>query len=148
MSGWTIVSDQSTPAGAWVMSDVKGVETGSGSGLNSLGEAFASDKVQFAVIRVLGVDEQSSPASRHSKLVRINWVGSKVPPMKKMGSLQGKQLIAELWNGCAVEIDSSNAKDLSMNRVALELVRCSGAYKPARYEFGDGFISLSEVRDA
>ena len=85
MSGWTIVSDQSTPAGAWVMSDVKGVETGSGSGLNSLGEAFASDKVQFAVIRVLGVDEQSSPASRHSKLVRINWVGSKVPPMNKKG---------------------------------------------------------------
>merc|ERR1719223_1448036 len=130
MSGWKEVSDQSASAGAWVVADSDGNESATGSGLASLVETFEPSKVQFAAIRVCGVDEQENVTSTRPKIVRINWVGAKVPAMKKMSALQGKQTIAGIWNGCAAEFDANKPEEIDMNSIGCELLKSGGAHKP------------------
>mmetsp|Transcript_11165 Transcript_11165/g.16021 ORF Transcript_11165/g.16021 Transcript_11165/m.16021 type:complete len:149 (+) Transcript_11165:39-485(+) len=148
MSGWKVVSDQKSDAGAWVISDADGNETDSGTdGLASLASKFVENQVQFAAIRVCGVDEQENVTSTRPKIVRINWVGKKVPAMKKMSALQGKQKMSDLWNGCAVEVEANTQDDLTMKAVGVELLRCGGAHKPTHYDFGDDKIPLSDCKN-
>jgi len=64
-----------------------------------------------------------------------------------MGALQGKQKIATMWNGTAVECDFNEASDINMNAIAVELLRCGGAHKPTHYDFGDEQIPLSDVKN-
>jgi hypothetical protein len=147
MSGWSHVADQKTEAGAWVVADVDGKETASGTGLATLTECFEENKVQFAAFRICGVDEQENVTSTRPKIVRVNWVGPKVPAMKKMGALQGKQKMAELWNGVGVEIDAGSVDRLTMKGIGVELLRCGGAHKPTHYDFGDGKIPLTVCKN-
>ena len=145
---WKTVSAQGGAAGLWVVADEKGEEKSSGTGLGELVaflDADCNDKVMFVAFRVNGVDEQENVTSTRPKIVRINWVGTKVPAMKKMGALAGKATISGLWNGIAVEVEANKVSELSMNTIAVELLRSGGAHKPTKYDFGDGDIPLGEV---
>jgi len=148
MSGWKQTSDQKSTAGVWVIADAQGNELQSGTnglaGLNEfLGNENAQAKVLFAAFRVHGVDQQENVTSQRPKIVRINFVGPKVPAMKKMEALQGKQNLARIWNGVAAEIDTQ--KPPSMNDIAVVLLRSGGAHKPTHYDFGDCQIKLGDV---
>ena len=131
----------------WVVADEKGEEKANGAGLGELIALLENEaaSVLFVALRVTGVDEQENVTSTRPKIVRINWVGSKVPAMKKMGALAGKQVMSGLWNGVAVEVEANKTSDLSMNSIAVELLRSGGAHKPTKYDFGDGAIPLTEV---
>ena len=139
---WDDVSKQSAEAGVWIVADPKGSVTSSGSGVQGFIDAFDDGLIQFGVIRVVGVDKQESVTSERPKMVRVNWVGSNVKPMKKMGALQGKQAISNAWQGCAVEMDVENKSEISMNEIGLGLLKCGGAHKPTEYDFGDAQFSF------
>jgi len=147
MSSWKTVSAQGGAAGLWVIADEKGEEKASGSGLGQLVSFLdqAETQVLFVAFRVAGVDAQENVTSTRPKIVRINWVGAKVPAMKKMGALAGKSTISGMWNGIAVEVEANKPSELSMNTIAVELLRSGGAHKPTKYDFGDGEIALSDV---
>jgi len=146
-SGWAKVSSQQSEAGEWVIADDKGEEIGVGSGLQSLLDSLDPSRVLFAAIRVMGVDAQENVTSKRPKITRINWVGTSVPTMKKMGALSGKAKLAEQWPGCAAAVDANTQAGLDMNTIAVELLRSGGAHKPTRYDFGDCSIPLSEVKN-
>jgi len=119
-----------------------------GTGLASFTEAFQDDQVQFGCIKVMGVDEQENVTSKRPKYVQINWVGTKVPAMKKMGALAYKDKVADVFKGVGVRIDVAGAKTLdllSMRNIGVELLRCGGAHKPTKYDFGDEAIPVDEV---
>ena len=144
---WKTVSAQGGAAGLWVVADEKGEEKANGTGLNELLAHLeqAESQVLFVALRVAGVDQQENVTSTRPKIVRINWVGAKVPAMKKMGALAGKSVISGIWNGVAVEFDAHTPADLSMNAIGVKLLASGGAHKPTKYDFGDGEIPLSEV---
>lgn len=123
----------------------RGAETADGCGTESLLAALDPTLIQFCAINVHGVDKKDTVTSTRPKFVRINWVGCKVPAMKKMGALQGKQKIAEMWNGCSIEIDLSESSDKETlcNEMKTELLRCGGAHKPNSYDFGDHQIEFN-----
>jgi len=146
-AGWAKVSSQQSEAGEWVVADEKGQEIGVGFGIKSLAESLDSSRVLFAAIRIMGVDAQENVTSKRPKITRINWVGAKVPTMKKMGALSGKARIAELWPGTAAAMDATSQEGLDMNSIAVELLRSGGAHKPTHYDFGDCSIPLSEVKN-
>lgn len=144
MSGWAAVTDKDAVAGAWVVADANGGETAEGVGSESLLGAFEEGSIQFAAILVHGVDKKDTVTSTRPKIVRINWVGKKVPAMKKMGALQGKQKMADQWNGASIEIDlnEKGTKEDLCEEVKSELLRCGGAHKPNSYDFGDHQIDF------
>jgi hypothetical protein len=143
MSGWAAVTAKDSAAGSWVVADSTGTETGSGVGMESLIASLDEKSIQFAAINVHGNDKKENVTSCRPKIVRINWVGSSVPAMKKMGALTGKQTMAELWNA-SIEMDLSVAKDFKLvcEDIKSELLRCGGAHKPNEYDFGDHQIAF------
>lgn len=77
------------------------------------------------------------------KMCRINWIGPKVKAMKKMGALQGKDTIAKLWQGAAVELDATSKDDIQAEALKRSLLNCGGAHKPTMYDFGGVTIDLA-----
>lgn len=132
-----------------MVASATGEEIASGTdGLAAMVAALDETKVLFGAIRVLGVDEQENVTSSRPKIVRVNWVGTKVPAMKKMGALQGKAKIAEIWNGSAGEVDANKPEEIDMNTVGCMLLASGGAHKPTKYVFGPSEeIPLTEVKN-
>lgn len=144
MSGWVAVTAKDSAAGTWVVADSSGAETGSGVGVESLLESLDEKLIQFAALLVHGNDIKENVTSTRPKICRINWVGGKVPAMKKMGALTGKQTIADMWQGNAIEVDMSEKKDFKdvCKDIQSELLRSGGAHKPNQYDYGDHQIDF------
>merc|ERR1711998_137712 len=139
MSGWDAVQGKDAQAGTWVTMDAEGTELASGTdGLTGFKGALSEDGIIFGCIRVHGVDERDNVTSVRPKLVRVNWVGKKVKPMKKMGALQGKQKAAEIYNGAACEVDAEEEEEVSQQAIGSALLKSGAAHKPLRYEFDNG----------
>jgi len=134
---------------SWAIFEVNGesvVGAGTGSGLSSFAQSFDDAKIQWGVIRVVGVDEQDNVTSRRPKFVQVNWVGPRVPAMKRMGALSGKAHVTALLKGVQVTIDSNDRADINAHTIGKALLQCGGAHKPTRYEFSaDESIPLSEL---
>jgi len=117
-----------------------------GSGLDTLKEHLEENKIQWAVINVFGVDQQDNVTSKRPKYVLINWVGPRVPAMKRMGALSGKAAIGALCKGVQVTIDCNDKEELTFKSIAKSLLQCGGAHKPTHYDFGGGeVISVDEL---
>mmetsp|Transcript_4283 Transcript_4283/g.3593 ORF Transcript_4283/g.3593 Transcript_4283/m.3593 type:complete len:151 (-) Transcript_4283:126-578(-) len=134
--GWKTIIDKEAPAGSWVVADKAGVETATGVGLESCRAALDESQILFAVIRIHGVDERESVTSVRPKYCRVNWVGPKVSAVKKIGALQGKPIIAEMWKGTSIEFDADSLDSLEASNLMTRLLDCGGAHKPRYYEFG------------
>jgi len=127
-TNWLLVS---------VNKDTKALEIAtSGSGLSSLHDALDDSKLQFAALKVTGI-EQSSVTSKRPKIVQINWVGPSVPPMQRKNALAFKQEISSLFAGVATVIDAVSKDDLSQKVLADKLLTSGGAHKPSYYDFGN-----------
>ena len=134
--GFTALNKRDAAAGSWVIANFKGEESGTGSDLASFLEAFDEAEIQFAVILVMGVDERKSVTSNRPKLVRINWIGKSVSPMKKSKALRGKEAISKLWRGVGVELNAEQASEISAKEIAEGLLKAGAAHKPTFYDFG------------
>ena len=143
--GWDAVSDQKSEAGTWVVGDVDGNETATGVGLAGLAEAFDDKKCQFAALKIIGVDQQENVTSERPKIVQINWVGPKVPVMKKMGALQGKQKYAGKWGGIGSSFDIGLREDITMVSICKKILAAGGAHKPTHYSFGAESVPLADL---
>ena len=76
--------------------------TAQGSDYASFTAQFEAGKVMWGAFNVHGVDERNSVESVRTKVVQINWVGSSVPPMKRMKAMQGGSLVSEIIAGAVV----------------------------------------------
>jgi len=122
------------------------ISVASGTGIDSFREAFQENKIQWGVINVHGVDQQDNVTSRRPKYVQINWVGPRVPAMKRLGALSGKAAVGALFQGVQVTIDCNDKNDLDKKTIGKALLQCGGAHKPTHYDFGgEDIISLEEL---
>ena len=121
--------------------------TAQGSDYASFTAQFDPAKVMWGAFNVHGVDERNSVESVRTKVVQVNWVGSSVPPMKRMKAMQGGALVSEVIAGAvAVSIDANSAEDLEVKDIATKLADCGGAHKPSYYEFGAGLkLTLADI---
>jgi len=133
----------------WAVLEVQGenvVGVAKGTGLDNMTNALDEAKIQWAVINVIGVDQQDNVTSRRPKFVLVNWVGPRVPAMKRMGALSGKAVITALLKGVQVTIDSNDKAELNTKTIAKALLQCGGAHKPTYYDFGAGTtITIDEI---
>ena len=108
---------------------------------------FDASKVMWGAFNVHGVDERNSVESVRTKVVQVNWVGSSVPPMKRMKAMQGGTLVGEIIAGAvAVSVDANTTDDLEIKDIATKLADCGGAHKPSYYEFGTGLkLTLADI---
>ena len=121
--------------------------TAQGSDYASFTAQFEAGKVMWGAFNVHGVDERNSVESVRTKVVQINWVGSSVPPMKRMKAMQGGSLVSEIIAGAvAVSIDANTTEDIEVKDIATKLADCGGAHKPSYYEFGTGLkLTLADI---
>jgi len=115
--------------------NLKDVSTG--AGLEALRSSFDVTKIQWGILKVFATDDEGS---RRAKFVLVNWVGPKVPPMKRMSAIAGKAAVASTFNNVTIFKDANNADDLSASDIARDLFGCGGAHKPNAYDFGNGEI--------
>jgi len=145
---WADVTNPNTPTN-WVVVEVEKdsiVPIASGTGIESFCEAFTETKIQWGVINVYGVDQQDNVTSRRPKYVQINWVGPRVPAMKRLGALSGKAPVTALFQGVQVTIDCNDKNELDKKTIGKALLQCGGAHKPTHYDFGgDDTISLEDL---
>uniref|UniRef100_A0A7S2XC18 ADF-H domain-containing protein n=1 Tax=Lotharella oceanica TaxID=641309 RepID=A0A7S2XC18_9EUKA len=132
------IAHKEAKAGSFVVCSVgkKVVIDSQGVGLSELKKAFASDKVLFAAFNVHGVDERANVKSTRTKIIQINWIGSDVAPMKKMGALSGKSKITKVFKGMAATMNINEVDDLTVESIAKILLASGGAHKPSYYLFG------------
>jgi len=131
----------------WVVLEVQGDQVqgiAKGVGLDAMVEHLDDTKIQWAVINVIGVDQQDNVTSKRPKFVQINWVGPRVPAMKRMGALSGKAAITAVCKGVQVTMDSNDRTELTVRTIGKALLQCGGAHKPTHYDFGGGATVTSE----
>ena len=119
----------------------------SGSDFTAFKAQFDAGKVLWGAFNVHGVDERNSVESVRTKVVQVNWVGSSVPPMKRMKAMQGAKYASEVIAGTvAVSVDANTAEDIDAREIAIKLANCGGAHKPTYYQFGSGIkLSLKDI---
>lgn len=122
--------------GSWVVVDHHMSFVSEGVGINSLRDCFDEKKIQFAAMRVDGVDQQESIKSVRPKMVQVNWVGSGVKAKHKGKALVGKQKASTIFTGMSVFVDCTSKTDLEVKDICHELLRCGGAHKPTHYHLG------------
>ena len=88
-----VVSAKSSD-GRWMVLELEDktgalVCTAHGDNYTSFTAQLDAAKVMWGAFSVHGVDERNSAESIRTKIVQINWVGSSVPPMKRMKAMQG-----------------------------------------------------------
>jgi len=135
---WQAITQQN-PEDNWAVFEVQGDSVqgvAKGTGLDDMKQHLDDAKIQWAVINVIGVDQQDNVTSKRPKYVQINWVGPRVPAMKRMGALSGKAAVAALFKGVQVTIDSNDREELTTRTIGKALLQCGGAHKPTHYDFG------------
>jgi len=109
-------------------------------GLEEMKGKFDEKEIQFAAIRVVGVDQRQNVTSRRPKYIRITYIGAQVPAMKKSNSLRLKGEIDKLMNGAAISMQFSDCgappAELTLKSICKSLLAAGGAHKPIFYECG------------
>jgi len=135
---WRDVSDEKT-AKNWVLYTLENKKlsltaTGNG-GLTELVSKFQANQIQFGGLQVFSVDEGPNVSSKRVRMVRIDFVGANVSPMKRAGLLQALEPVNATCAGAAVTIQATQQAELSHNLVAKALIKGDN---PTYFDFGDG----------
>jgi hypothetical protein len=109
--------------------------------------AFDSNKVQWGGFCCHGIDRRGNVDSIRTKVIKVNWVGEDVSPMKRMTALSGAGKAGDVFAGAiACEINANSAEDIDLKETCVKLADCGGAHKPTVYEFGGGVeLSLADI---
>jgi hypothetical protein len=109
-------------------------------------DAFKDSEVMWGCFAVHGVDQRRNVVSVRTKPVGVSWVGSTVPPMKRMQAMQGSKMFNDLVGGAvAVRVSATDKSDLNMKDIAIKIADCGGAHKPSHYDFCDTKLSLADI---
>jgi len=149
LATWKELTDGKTGTN-WILwgvsDDAKSLQV-VGKGTGGLSELVAtlSDeaKVFFGAFLVTGVDIRENVTSRRPKFVAFNYIGLKVPALKKARVSVQKQDVQKFWQGIAASLDVFDpVKDLAQAEIAKKLLAAGGAHKPTQYEFGPDQVYL------
>mmetsp|Transcript_16612 Transcript_16612/g.23266 ORF Transcript_16612/g.23266 Transcript_16612/m.23266 type:complete len:145 (-) Transcript_16612:401-835(-) len=118
---FTKISNKEASAGQWMIvsfdAKKKLAVDATGEGFESLNKALDDAKCAWVCFNVHGVDVRENVQSVRTKLVQYNWVGDKVPSMKKMQALSGKPKVAKLFKGIACTFDINSKEDISAKEI-------------------------------
>ncbi|GAB5371109.1 hypothetical protein AAMO2058_001551500 [Amorphochlora amoebiformis] len=107
------------------------------TGLGDMKDNLDEKLVLWAAINVHGVDVRANVSSTRVKVLQVNWVGGKVPAMKRMQALAGKQLVAKIFKGVAMSMDCNKAEEITAEGIVKSLLAAGGAHKPTYYQMGE-----------
>ena len=94
---------------------------------------------------VYGVDTRGGVTSKRQKAFRVDWMGTRVSPMKRGLQLKCKSHVSEYFTSCNITLQSSNIEDLNEKDLTEQLLATGGAHKPKCYDFGDGAKSIEDT---
>jgi len=154
LEAWKALVDEKNPVN-WIIlgfdssKNLMVQHVGAG-GLNELKEKLDEKEIQFAAIKVVGVDTQQNVTSKRPKYISITFIGKSVSAMKKGLVLSKKSDIDKIFQGVALSLQYSNSTappaDLTQKTIGKALLAAGGAHKPKHYEFGaDEKISIAEL---
>ena len=122
------------------------VTKATGSSWSEFVDSFDDAEVMWGCFSVHGVDERRNVVSVRTKPVGVSWVGSSVPPMKRMQAMQGSKIFNDTVGGAvAVRLSATEKGDLDMKDTAIKIADCGGAHKPSHYDFSDVKLSLADI---
>jgi hypothetical protein len=104
------------------------VASGSG-GIEELKSKLDESQVQFAAFRVVGVDNRETTVSRRPKFIYISYVGPKVGVLKKARVSVMKPDLARFFQSSALNLEISDASELTKYDVSKRLLASGGAHK-------------------
>jgi len=115
-----------------------------GFGWDSFVEKFksAETEILFGAFRTLADDGLGQP---RSKIVLVNWIGSRCPPKKRASILTAKQEIANIFNNTSISVDANDVDKLAIKDVAKAILNSTAAHKPLFYEFGDQKVQVADL---
>ena len=120
-----------------------------GKGLAELKKILSTPESEESVLGigfiVYGVDNRGGITSKRQKAFRVDWMGSRVSPMKRGLQLKCKAHVSEYFSSCNITIQSNSIDDLDEKELTEQLLASGGAHKPKCYDFGDGVKTIEEI---
>lgn len=120
-----------------------------GKGLAELKKILSTPESEESVLGigfiVYGVDNRGGITSKRQKAFRVDWMGSRVSPMKRGLQLKCKAHVSEYFSSCNITIQSNNIDDLHEKELTEQLLASGGAHKPKCYDFGNGVKTIEEI---
>jgi len=115
-----------------------------GQGWTSFCEKFqaAETDILFGAFRALADDGLGQP---RSKVVLVNWIGSRCPPKKRASILLSKQEIGQLFNNTCISVDANDVDKLAIKDIAKAILGSTSAHKPIFYDFGDQKVQVVDL---
>jgi hypothetical protein len=102
-------------------------------------------KVMYGFLAVYGVDERGSTTSRRTKTIAVTYIGENVKIMEKARVSTQKGQVLKNFTSISMELQISEADDLTQREISMKLIQSGGAHKPHFYEFGpDDTFNVSE----
>jgi len=122
------------PGGAKTKPEVELVGRGTG-GLRELRPYLDDARVLFGGFRVTAIDDKTGVVSSRSKFVTVVWVGEKLGAMTKAKVTMQRADFARILHGAHLNLQVSDATELTPECIEGQLQANAGAHKPSRYEF-------------
>ncbi len=120
-----------------------------GKGLSALKKILSDKESEESVLTigfvVYGVDTRGGVTSKRQKAFRVDWMGTRVSPMKRGLQLKCKSHVSEYFTSCNITLQSSSIEDLDEKELTEQLLATGGAHKPKCYDFGDGAKSIEDI---
>eukprot|EP00667_Euglena_gracilis_P021240 EG_transcript_23217 len=104
-------------------------------GLRELIPHLDDTRVLFGGFRVTAIDDKTGVVSCRSKFVAIVWVGEKLGAMAKAKVTMQRADFAKIFHGAHLNLQVSDAAELTPEGIEAQLQANAGAHKPSRYEF-------------
>jgi len=139
---WKELTDEKNHT-SWIVLKVDGKDIvfdckGEG-GLPEFKQKLHEDQLQFGAIRVFGTDSKERVASVRPKFIGVTWVGPKVSPMKRAGTLKFNEKVRKTFNGTSGWQQLDDISLLTKERLAKALDRAGGD-QIDNYDFGGGEV--------
>lgn len=95
---------------------------------------------------VMAVDARGGVSSKRAKLIRIDFVGARVPVSRRRLALASKEEANAALTGCTLSITAADPAEITAQRIGQSLLQCGGAHKPQAFHFGgDLSLELHEI---
>lgn len=106
--------------------------------LDKMTAEFSDDAVEFACVRVDGVDPKGSVVSRRTKFAFLQWIGSSASRMVKANSMTIKSAVSNYFRGQTFSLELLDRAEISESDFEKRLRAAGGAHQPDHFEYPHG----------
>jgi len=114
------------------------LETVSNKPLAALAARLDDSRIQFACVKLHGVDPRGTVVSKRAKFVFLSWVGCGVTRAQKAVHMGAKAAMKRLFSGHQLDVDLYDRTDLTQADLERRLRACGGAHQPDHFDFPAG----------